>query len=146
MAPLRCSTAFVPCLFLRNWPQPQVTERWSYRQMCSDAEPPASPPALVLRCLGAVGRKVFLACWHRGGGGEGWEQRRRRDLARPVPQTGRVWLPHGRPGELYCCNLGRTFLQPQNGSFSTLKQLFNLYPVILRPWECWVKAPFDGVF
>lgn len=113
----------------------------------SDAEPPASPPALVLRCLGAVGRKVFLACWHRGGGGEGWEQRRRRDLARPVPQRGRVWFPHGRPGELYCCNLGRTFLQPQNGSFSTLKQLLNLHPVvILRPWECWVKAPFDGVF
>lgn len=98
---------------------------------------PASPPAVVLECLGAVSRERF--CW-------GGTARRRRELwAWPglFPKGKALAAPRGG---LCCCSLGRVVLQPRNGSFSILKQLLNLCPVvILGPWECWVKAAVDCV-
>lgn len=98
---------------------------------------PASPAAVVLGCLGAVGRKCFW--W------DGKEEARAvsRALARPVPQREGSGCPQGRP----------LLLQLRQSFSTTSKWLFQHFkaavePVSSRyPWALgtWVKAAFDYV-
>lgn len=126
MAALRCGAAFVPCLLLRNWPQPPVPECWAYRQVCRAKCSLQLLPQLWGWDVGEPLVGMSLAGWHS-------EEEARAASTGPWPglfPEGRVWLPPALTAAAWAqlfYNLKTAFSAFQS-SCSTCVQSFSLGP------------------